>query len=51
MGDSYLDLLMAQQETAEEEVSAEGGGVWVVVDVIDSNTVQVESVENFEGNP
>jgi electron transfer flavoprotein alpha subunit len=37
MSDSFLDLLMAQQETAEEEVSAEGGGggIWVVADVTD----------------
>jgi electron transfer flavoprotein alpha subunit len=37
MGDSYLDLLMAQQEEAPpEEVAAEGGGgVWVVADVFD----------------
>jgi electron transfer flavoprotein alpha subunit len=43
MGDSYLDLLMAQQETAEEEVSAEGGGggIWVVADVIDGAIVSV----------
>jgi electron transfer flavoprotein alpha subunit len=36
MGDSYLDLLMAQQEEAPtEEVAAEGGGgIWVVADVV-----------------
>jgi electron transfer flavoprotein alpha subunit len=35
MGDSYLDLLMAQQEAAGEEVAAEGGGgVWVVADLV-----------------
>jgi len=42
MGDSYLDLLMAQQETVEEEVSAEGGGgIWVVADVVDGEPVPV----------
>jgi electron transfer flavoprotein alpha subunit len=37
MGDSYLDLLMAQQEEAPtEEVAAEaGGGIWVVADAFD----------------
>jgi electron transfer flavoprotein alpha subunit len=37
MGDSYLDLLMAQQEAVGEEVSTEGvgGGIWVVADVAD----------------
>lgn len=36
MGDSYLDLLMAQREAVEEEVSTEGGGggIWVVADVV-----------------
>jgi electron transfer flavoprotein alpha subunit len=36
MGDSYLDLLMAQQEEspAEEIAAAGGGGVWVVADVV-----------------
>jgi electron transfer flavoprotein alpha subunit len=36
MGDSYLDLLMAQQEEVPtEEVAAEGGGgIWVVADVV-----------------
>lgn len=36
MGDSYLDLLMAQQEETPEAVEFElegGGGVWVVADV------------------
>jgi len=33
MGESYLDLLMAQQEEVIEE-AAGGGGVWVVADVL-----------------
>ncbi|MBN1814423.1 MAG: electron transfer flavoprotein subunit alpha/FixB family protein [Anaerolineae bacterium] len=43
MGDSYLDLLMAQQEEAPtEEVAAEGGGgVWVVADVFDGAVAPV----------
>jgi electron transfer flavoprotein alpha subunit len=43
MGDSYLDLLMAQQEeSSAEEVAAEGGGgVWVVADVVDGELAPV----------
>jgi electron transfer flavoprotein alpha subunit len=48
MGDSYLDLLMAQQEEAAaeaavtEEVAAEGGGgVWVVADVVNGELAPV----------
>jgi len=39
MGDSYLDLVMAQQE---ETVEAEGGGgVWVVADIVDGAVAPV----------
>ncbi|MFL7790850.1 MAG: electron transfer flavoprotein subunit alpha/FixB family protein [Anaerolineae bacterium] len=43
MGDSYLDLLMAQQEeTPTEEIAAEGGGgIWVVADIIDGAVAPV----------
>jgi len=43
MGDSYLDLLMAQQEEAPtEEIAAEGGGgIWVVADISDGAVVPV----------
>ncbi len=36
MGDSYLDLLMAQEEETFEE-AAGGGGVWVVADLADDS--------------
>lgn len=35
MDESYLDLLMAQQEEAPQPEVEGGGGVWVVADVID----------------
>jgi electron transfer flavoprotein alpha subunit len=43
MGDSYLDLLMAQQEEAPTEgITAEGGGgVWVVADVVNGELAPV----------
>ncbi|HDQ72022.1 MAG TPA: electron transfer flavoprotein subunit alpha/FixB family protein, partial [Chloroflexi bacterium] len=44
MGESYLDLLMAQQEEPASEVLEEatgGGGVWVVADVLDGEIAPV----------
>ena len=43
MGESYLDLLMAQQEGAPEEKVAEGGGggIWVVADIVDNAVAPV----------
>ncbi len=44
MAESYLDLLMAQQEEPASEVSEEasgGGGVWIVADVMDGEIALV----------
>jgi electron transfer flavoprotein alpha subunit len=43
MGDSYLDLLMAQQEEAptEEVAAGGGGGIWIVADIFDDAVAPV----------
>ncbi|MDY7080278.1 MAG: electron transfer flavoprotein subunit alpha/FixB family protein [Chloroflexota bacterium] len=43
MGESYLDLLMAQQEEVTED-AAGGGGIWVVADVVDGVDAAVAPV-------
>jgi electron transfer flavoprotein alpha subunit len=41
MDESYLDLLMAQQEAAGEVAAEGGGGVWVVADIVNGAVAPV----------